>query len=288
MTEPLPDASKFRGIHGFVARYVRAMPDLTGKTVVDIPCGDGRTTREFLARGATVVSLDLFPEFFKVDGHSAAYADLSERLPLSDASADFIICQEGIEHVPNQLFVLEEFNRVLKPGGTLMLTTPNYSHLRSRLSQFFFETDFWKRMPPTELDSVWFSEKNADNLYFGHLFLIGVQKLATLMTLAGFRTVDRVKTDVGSTSVVLGIFYPLLLASSWLTRRAYRKHVKHIDAATRERVFDERIALNTAPTTLFCKHLFWISTKEESLTERRAALKQLTAGEHVAAMKMGF
>ncbi|MEM1264222.1 MAG: class I SAM-dependent methyltransferase [Pseudomonadota bacterium] len=280
--------TSFRGIHGFVARYVRAMPDLTGKTVVDIPCGDGRTTREFAAKGATVIPLDLFPEFFTVDNAEARYADLAERLPLDDDSVDFVVCQEGIEHVPNQLFVLEEFNRVLKPGGKLLLTTPNYSHLRSRLSQFFFETDFWKRMPPTEVDSVWFAEKNADSLYFGHLFLIGAQKLMTLHTLAGFRVDERVKTDVGTTSVVLGIVYPLLALSSWLTRRAYRKKVRHVDAARREAVFADRIRLNLAPTTLFCKHLFWVSTKQASLTETRQQLRNLTAPEHVESMRMGF
>ncbi|MEL7537204.1 MAG: class I SAM-dependent methyltransferase [Pseudomonadota bacterium] len=278
----------FRGIHGFVAKYVRAMPDLTGKTVVDIPCGDGRTTREFLARGADVVSLDLFPEFFKVDGQPARYADLSERLPLADESCDLIVCQEGIEHVPNQLFVLEEFNRVLKPGGQLLLTTPNYSHLRARLSQFLFETDFWKRMPPTEVDSVWFSEKNADKLYFGHLFLIGAQKLATLLTLAGFEVEQRVKTDVGTTSVLLGVTYPLLALASLLTRRSYRRKVGHVDATRREAVFAARLKLNLAPTTLFCKHLFWVSRKQASLPARRDELRALTATEHVESMRMGF
>ena len=277
-----------RGIHGFVARYVRALPSLDGKTVVDIPCGDGRTTREFLARGAKVIPLDLFPEFFAVDGTTAQRADLSARLPLDDESCDIIVCQEGIEHVPNQLHVLEEFNRILAPGGQLLLTTPNYSHLRSRLSQFFFETDFWKRMPPTEVDSVWFAGKDPSQLYFGHLFLVGVQRLATLMTLAGFRVTERVKTDVGTTSVLLGILWPLLAAGSWLTRRAYRRKVGHVDASLRETLFAERIRLNLAPTTLFCKHLFWVCTKKASLAETRQQLLDMTATDHVDSMRMGF
>ena len=284
--EDLPQ--NFRGIHGFVARYVRAMPDLTGKTVVDIPSGDGRTTREFLARGASVVPLDLFPEFFDVAGAEARHADLSATLPLDDESCDIVVCQEGIEHVPNQLHVLEEFNRVLRPGGKLLLTTPNYSHLRARASQFLFETDFWKRMPPTEIDSVWFAGKDPSQLYFGHLFLIGAQRLATLHTLAGFRVDERVKTDVGTTSVLLGVLWPVLAAASWLTRRAYRRKVRHIDTERRETLFDERVRLNLSATTLFCKHLFWVSTKQASLVDTRAELLDLTATEHVDAMKMGF
>ena len=259
-----------RGIHKYVSRYVRQLPDLTGKTVLDIPCGDGRTTQEFLAKGASVVSLDLFPEFMKVDGVSARFGDMSQRLPVDDASVDLVICQEGIEHLPNQLHILEEFNRVLRPGGEVLLTTPNYSHLRSRLSQFLFETDFWKRMPPTELDSVWFANNDHSQMYFGHLFLIGVQRLLTLSTLSGFELRENIRTDLGTTSILLGVFYPLLWLSARLTARSYRKKLRaQSDPAP---VFQSRIELNTHFNTLFCKHIFWRLVKSESTADRHARL----------------
>ncbi len=43
-------------------------------------------------------------------------------LTVASESIDYIICQEGIEHIPNQLKVLEEFNRVLKKDGVLLIT----------------------------------------------------------------------------------------------------------------------------------------------------------------------
>ena len=76
----------------------------------------------------------------------------------------YIICQEGIEHIPNQLNVLEEFNRVLKKDGILLITTPSNSHIRARLSHFLLETDLLRRMPPTEVDSIWFAENDTDKL----------------------------------------------------------------------------------------------------------------------------
>lgn len=183
-----------KGINRYVSEYIRNLPDLTGKVVLDIPCGDGRATHEFTRKGATVKAFDLFPNFMKLNGVSADYADLSDTLPLEDNSIDYIICQEGIEHMSNQHGVFEEFNRVLKKDGILLLTTPNYSHVRARLSHLFLETDYWKRMPPTEIDSIWFTENDSNKLYFGHLFLLGAQKLQTLLSISGFQTNKRLKT----------------------------------------------------------------------------------------------
>ena len=95
------------GINKYVSEYIRSLPDLAEKTVLDIPCGDGRASIEFLKKGATVRAFDLYPEFMKVKGINPEFADLIETLPLDDSSVDYIICQEGIEHVPNQLGVLQ-------------------------------------------------------------------------------------------------------------------------------------------------------------------------------------
>ena len=265
-----------RGIHRYVARYIRGLPELAGRTVLDIPCGDGRATWEFRKKGARVVSLDLFPGLMKLEDAEAAYADLMEPLPLEDASVDCVISQEGIEHIPDQLGVLREFNRVLKKGGTLFLTTPNYSHARARLFRFLIENDHWKRMPPTEIDGVWFAEEASDKLYFGHLFLLPVQHLASLATLAGFRVAERVRTDPGNTSIVLGVLlYPLFALFSLLSYFSYRKKNVHVPREERRRILWERVRLNLSPTTLFYKHSFWVLTKEHELDEVARRLKAM-------------
>ncbi|MEM9171888.1 MAG: class I SAM-dependent methyltransferase [Pseudomonadota bacterium] len=263
-----------KGIHKYVRRYIRSLPDLTGKTVLDVPCGDGRSTYEFVRKGASVTPVDLFPEFLKVEGVSATYGDMAQSLPVADGSMDYIICQEGIEHMPNQVHVFEEFNRVLKTGGRLILTTPNYSHLRSRVSQLLFETDFWKRMPPSELDSIWFADSDNSDLYFGHLFLIGVQKLLTISKICGFNLVDNVRADRGSTSMLFGILWPLLWLTSRLTARSYRKKISSVDTSARKAYAKERIDLNLHPNTLFCKHTFWVLEKHETVAEARATLRK--------------
>ncbi len=262
------------GIHKYVTEYIRSLPDLSGKNVLDIPCGDGRASYEFKKKGANVIALDLFPDFMKLPDLSAEYADLSEILPLESRTIDYIICQEGIEHIPNQLQVLEEFNRVLRKDGILLITTPNYSHVRARLSHFLLETDLWKRMPPTEIDGIWFTENNGDKLYFGHLFLMRVQHLQTLLTFTGFKVNKRIKTDIGFTSLIIGLpMYPIFVLFTLLSYMYYRKKNPHVEQGKKRDILWERVKLNLSPTTLFFKHIFWEVQKTAALDEVISKLK---------------
>lgn len=261
------------GPNRVVAEFIRSLPDLTGTVAIDIPAGDGRASWEFARKGAEVIALDLFPEFNQVDEIDSRFGDMMDVLPVDDGVADYVVCQEGIEHIPNPLMLLCELNRVLKPGGTLILTTPSRSHIRGRLSYFLFESDSWRRMPPTEIDSVWFADEDADRLYFGHLFEIPVHQLLTLTSIAGFRTTHRLKTKLGTTSTLLGLpLWPLLagatLLTSWL---ASRKEKTDADGRARQ-IRREHIALNLSPGTLFRKHTAWVLRKEMSVAEKRRDL----------------
>ncbi len=256
-----------KGINKYVSQYISVLK-LKGKRVLDIPCGDGRATYELLKRHAEVIPLDLYPEFLKISDITAQEADLSEALPLENEKVDYIVCQEGIEHIPNQLYVLQEFNRVLKKDGELIVTTPNASTIRSKLSWFLFETDLWKRLPPTEIDSVWFSEKNSRKLYFGHLFLTGVQHFQTLCTFSGFKVTRRHITDISYSSVFWGIFsYPVILFFTILSFLLYKNKNKQIEKTQRYKALWERVKLNLSFKTLFCKHIFWSLKKEYNVDE---------------------
>ena len=67
-------------------------------------------------------------------------------VPEPDASFDVILCSEVFEHVPDALKVLDEFQRLLKPGGKLILTAPFASfvhfapyHFASGFSRYWYE-----------------------------------------------------------------------------------------------------------------------------------------------------
>src|SRR4030043_1081922 len=165
-----------KDIHIFIkSLLISKRAELENKIVLDIPAGSGHSTSILIDLKTKVEAYDLFPNFFKVDGIQCKYADLSKVLPIESKYADYILCQEGIEHLSDQFMLFKEFNRILKMSGTLLLTTPNASKLRSKLSYFFSESEyFYKIMPPNEIDSIWFSDNNENSsIYFGHIFLIG-------------------------------------------------------------------------------------------------------------------
>lgn len=63
-------------------------------------------------------------------------------IPLKDASIDVILCSEVLEHIPDPTCALDEFSRLLKPDGKLILTAPFSSNVH--MAPYFFCTGFSK------------------------------------------------------------------------------------------------------------------------------------------------
>jgi SAM-dependent methyltransferase len=96
------------------------VPDGHGCKALDVGARAGTQTRWLEGRGYQVTSIDMepvFPECLKVDAN--------QRLPFDDSSFDLIWCSEVIEHLVDPAFAMSELRRVTKPGGLLVLTTPN-------------------------------------------------------------------------------------------------------------------------------------------------------------------
>ncbi len=103
--------------------------------VLDIPCGAGAFAHRLGEAGYEAVAADIVSnlEFPDVDFREA---DMNARLPLEDASLDAVVSIEGIEHLERPFDFVRECVRVLRPGGYLLITTPNISALRSRWRWF--------------------------------------------------------------------------------------------------------------------------------------------------------
>jgi SAM-dependent methyltransferase len=113
-----------------LARFVRALPD--AHDVLDLGCGDGRLTKEI--KGARVVGADVSElALSRARGRlpDVEFVRLvpDEPLPFLDGSFDLVVCVETIEHVRDVQLFLSEARRVLRPGGTLGLTTPAHGRL---------------------------------------------------------------------------------------------------------------------------------------------------------------
>ncbi|MEP6822141.1 MAG: class I SAM-dependent methyltransferase [Chthoniobacterales bacterium] len=268
----------------WVKRFIQANQSrFENKVVIDTPAGSGITAQILQKAGATVHAYDLFPEYFKAQGMVCERANIMEGLPAPDDFADFLICQEGIEHLSDQYRALKEFNRVLKPGGSLIITTPNYSNLMARMSYFLFEAEYlFKKMPPNEIDSVWMNDDGTDEIYLGHYFLLGIQRLRGLAKLSGFRLKQIVFTHVNTTSLVIFPFaYPFVRLAGWLTYRQYlrrfRRNKNYPPGSRRsllpegESVYRELMKLNTDWRILLDKNLFVEFEKETDLKSAKSA-----------------
>jgi SAM-dependent methyltransferase len=242
-----------------VVRFIEnKQAELSGRRVVDVPAGSGVASAALKRAGAEVLAFDLFPELFRAEGISCSACDLNDGIPLEDRAADYLICQEGIEHLPDQLRALKEFNRVLKPGCILLVTTPNYSNLKGKLSYLLCESEYFhKIMPPNEVDDVWFGDQEG-RVYLGHIFLTGIQRLRVLARLAGFE-IHRLhfRSFSGTAFALMVLLYPLIYLSNRLTlARCLRKKRRHPHVGRIEAVYRELFKLNVTPGILACTHLF--------------------------------
>ena len=258
--------------------FIRNKKRIENKTVVDLPAGNGVTCKIIKDLGGIPIAFDLFPEYFKMEGLTCERANVLDRIPLENNAADFVLCQEGIEHFSDQFKALQEFNRILKLNGSLIITTPNYSNLRARLSYFLSESErFNSIMAPNEIDSIWMSNTSiTSEIYFGHVFLIGVQKLRVLAKLSGFKIKHIQFTRIKTTSLfILPFAYPFIFLSSYLT---YLKNVnknKGYDKAFQKEVYKEVFRLNINPKILVDGHLFIEFEKEKNTDEVLGGLKSV-------------
>lgn len=102
--------------------------DLSGKLVLDVGSGTGSFSQGASAAGARVVSLDIGTHLLKKVKErcrsSLIGADAC-RLPFRDRVFDIVISSECVEHTLDPMLALREMHRVLRPSGTLVVTTPN-------------------------------------------------------------------------------------------------------------------------------------------------------------------
>ncbi len=109
--------------------YRFALPHVTGRSVLEVGCGEGYGTARLASAADLVLGVDYDPltiahaaaryrEAAFVLGHLAA-------LPVASASVDVVATLQVIEHVWDHPQFVGECLRVLRPGGLLLVTTPN-------------------------------------------------------------------------------------------------------------------------------------------------------------------
>ncbi len=113
---------------GRLARAYRWIP-AASSSLLDAGCSYGYGTFHYRRRVRECKGVDIDLEALSQartnnPGIDFRHASL-EALPFTDATFDTVICTDVLEHVTDEIVVLNELYRVLKPGGTLVLTTPH-------------------------------------------------------------------------------------------------------------------------------------------------------------------
>ena len=110
----------------------------TNHRVLDVGCYDGTIAKLISAQGNQVIGIDISKKavhMARKNGIQAYVCNLEEDpFPKSLGTFDVIIAGEIIEHIFDPDALLDKLARILKPGGHLIITTPNIAGLGSRLS----------------------------------------------------------------------------------------------------------------------------------------------------------
>ena len=117
-------------------RYAaRLLPEGKSGRWVDLGCGQAEFLELAGERGLTGLGLDVEPSNARAcyaGGRPALVADLNRPLPFRDASLDGASLIEVIEHIVAAEALVAELARVIRPGGWLVMTTPNVAHMTYR------------------------------------------------------------------------------------------------------------------------------------------------------------
>jgi 2-polyprenyl-3-methyl-5-hydroxy-6-metoxy-1,4-benzoquinol methylase len=188
---PFPDSYVLTQLHRFIMDvYLLSLATRSPTdAILDAGCGSGFTAMALKAMGFSSVRIVDIPDYHVTDfldrdrylalfGLQVEKCDLMEdRLPAADGSMNVVSCNDTIEHLHGspKAFLKEAF-RTLKPGGRIVLSTPNAVSLRHRLAVWGGITNY------TKIESFY----ESGHPYRGHVREYTMSDLRFVLQAAGF------------------------------------------------------------------------------------------------------
>lgn len=127
--------ANFTGYMEVVADYFASRPQ--GLRILDVPAGNGLLADALRGMGHTVTCGDINRE-----RPDYLYVDMTAPLPFADGEFDAVMCLEGLEHLVDPARLIAELVRVTRPGGEIVVSTPNVMSFYSRLHYLFTGTPY--------------------------------------------------------------------------------------------------------------------------------------------------
>lgn len=139
--------------------------------ILDVPAGQGAFALELLNRGQSDIDcLDIHAEAFRLRDPRVRFLqhDVAERLPFPDGHFDYVFSIEGIEHFTNPWTFVLELCRVLRPGGTLFISTPNTLSVDARLK--YLLSGYFPRFRPLMLTPGKVLDQDVDDAHVSPIY----------------------------------------------------------------------------------------------------------------------
>lgn len=205
-----------------------------GARVADIGAGEGFFSRrmgEYVAALGrrpedSLAACDLFPAAFRYPGIACDPVALDGRLPYGDGTFDLVVSLEVIEHLEDQFLFTRELFRIVRPGGRVIISTPNVLNINSRLRTLHSGLAvLFDPLPLSSTDPVHTA---------GHIHPVSYYYLSYMLRRAGFASVsfeyDRLKNSSRALLVLAGWYVAL---GNRLFRRRLRHRKPEVEAENR-------------------------------------------------------
>lgn len=167
-------------------KILRIARELKADNLLDVGCGDGTFTlllKEALGAGEAV-GIEIAPEAItalREKGIKAYQVDVDEKtLPFKNDTFEVVYCGEIIEHLFSPDHLLREVRRVLKSGGTGIITTPNLAGWANRLALLLGYQPFATSVSP-EHEGAGKLLMKGDEGQWGHIRVFTLRALKELL-----------------------------------------------------------------------------------------------------------
>ncbi len=192
--------------HGTYDRVLRLIGEDRSARILDVGAGEGYFCRRLKDLGYAVEACDVPAADFKCPDVPFVPVDLSRPpMPIPDDQYDCVVAIEVVEHMENHFQFMRELIRVTKPGGRIIVTTPNVLSFSSRWHFFLYG---YTDCAPYPLDPT------REEYYMEHINPIGVPELLFLFERFG-ADMDALTTNRfrRGSWLPMALLYPLLAAA---------------------------------------------------------------------------
>lgn len=164
--------------------------------ILDVGCGDGNFSivirdacqaRVVYGIEATEKGVELAQE----NGVIASRLDIdSDVFPFEDGSFDAIFAGEIIEHLFDPDHLLDEIYRVLRPGGILVLTTPNLASIHNRIALIFGYQPFPMGISSRLNEGRMYEPESEQAQSLDHIRVLTLRSLKKLMKIHNIQIIE--------------------------------------------------------------------------------------------------